>query len=66
MSADIERLPAFEATASSWIHLVGVGIDIFGVLILAGIIWSTYLCVHWRQETEHYDQYKIRIGRTWL
>ena len=67
MSADIERLPAFETTASGWIHLVGVCIEIFGVfIIVAGIVWSTHLCVHWRSETQHYDQYKIRIGRSLL
>ena len=67
MSTDIERLAPFEASASSWIHLVGVCIEIFGVfIILAGIVWSTYLCVHWRTETQHYDQYKIRIGRSLL
>jgi uncharacterized membrane protein len=67
MSADIERLPAFETTASSWIHLVGICIEIFGVfIIVAGIVWSTYLCVHWRTEAQHYDQYKIRIGRSLL
>jgi len=61
------RLPAFESTTSSWIHLVGVGIEIFGVfVIVAGIIWSTYLCVHWRASTNPYDQYKIRIGRSLL
>lgn len=67
MSADIERLPAFEATASSWIHLVGVCIEIFGVfIIVAGIVWSTYLCVHRRADTQRYDEYKIRIGRSLL
>ena len=60
-------LPPFEAGASNWIHLVGVCIEIFGVfIILAGIVWSTYLCVHRRTETHHYDQYKIRIGRSLL
>jgi uncharacterized membrane protein len=67
MSTDIERLPPFETSASSWIHLVGVCIEVFGVfIIVAGIVWSTYLCVHWRSETQHYDQYKIRIGRSLL
>ncbi len=67
MSADIERLPAYEATASSWIHLVGVCIEIFGVfIIVAGIVWSTYLCVHWPTETQHDNRYKIRIGRSLL
>jgi len=67
MSIDIERLPAFEAATSQWIHLVGICIEIFGVfIIVAGIIWSTYLYVHRRVEARHYDQYKIRIGRSLL
>ncbi len=67
MDANIARLPAFESTASSWIHLVGVGIEIFGVfVIVAGIIWSTCLCIHWRTSTHPYDEYKIRIGRSLL
>ena len=67
MSADIERLPAFEATANSWIHLVGVCIEIFGVfIIVAGIVWSTYLCVYWHSQARRYDEYKIRIGRSLL
>ena len=67
MDTNIARLPAFESTTSSWIHLVGVGIEIFGVfVIVAGIIWSTYLCVHWRASANPYDEYKIRIGRSLL
>jgi len=67
MSTEVERLPAFETTASHWIHLVGVCIEIFGVfIIVAGIIWSTYRYVHRRTVVPHYDQYKIRIGRSLL
>jgi uncharacterized membrane protein len=67
MDANIARLPAFESTTSSWIHLVGVGIEIFGVfVIVAGIIWSTFLCIHWRASANPYDEYKIRIGRSLL
>ena len=67
MSTDLERLPGFEATASNWIHLVGICIEIFGVfIIVAGIVWSTYLCVRQRPDARHYDQYKIRIGRSLL
>jgi len=67
MGVEIERLPAFEAAASQWIHLVGICIEIFGVfIIVAGIIWSTYLYVHRRTEAWHYDQYKIHIGRSLL
>jgi uncharacterized membrane protein len=67
MDANIARLPAFEATASSWIHVVGVCIEIFGVfIIVAGIVWSTYLCLNWRAAARPYDEYKIRIGRSLL
>ena len=59
-------LSAFEAAASHWIRLVGTCIEIFGVFILvAGIAWSTYSYVGWRT-AHHYDQYRIRIGRSLL
>ena len=68
MSTSMERMSSgFEATASDWIHLVGICIEIFGVfIIVAGIIWSTYLFLRRRVEALHYDQYKIRIGRSLL
>jgi uncharacterized membrane protein len=67
MNTDIERRPPFEASATSWIRLVGGCIEVFGVfIIVAGIVWSTCLSVHWRTETQHYDRYKIRIGRSLL
>jgi uncharacterized membrane protein len=63
----MERISVFEATASHWIHLVGICIEIFGVfIIVAGIIWSTYLVLRRSLEAPHYDQYKIRIGRSLL
>ena len=64
---DIELLPAFEVAVSHWIRLAGTCIEIFGVFIIVwGIIWSTFLSVHRRVERSHYDQYKIRIGRSLL
>jgi uncharacterized membrane protein len=63
----MERISAFEATASDWIHLVGICIEIFGVsIIVAGIIWSTYLLLRRSLEAPLYDHYKIRIGRSLL
>jgi uncharacterized membrane protein len=63
----MERMSDFEATASHWIHLVGICIEIFGVfIIVAGITWSTSLYLRRRLEVPHYDQYKIRIGRSLL
>lgn len=62
-----EHLLALEATISHWIRLVGTCIEVFGVfIIVAGIIWSTYLFVSRRTEEQYYDQYKIRIGRSLL
>ncbi len=61
MVTDIEHLSAFEANASNWIHLVGVCIEFFGVfIIVAGIAWSTYLCVNWRRETGRYGSENCR------
>jgi uncharacterized membrane protein len=57
----------FEPTVSNVIHLVGVCIEIFGVfIIVAGIVWSSFLLAHRGQIERHYDQYKIRIGRSLL
>ena len=58
---------SFEPTVSNLIHLVGVCIEIFGVfIIVAGIVWSTVLFAGRRNIERHYDQYKIRIGRSLL
>ena len=67
MNSNIERLFALENDISQWIRLVGTCIEIFGVfIIVAGIVWSTYLYVSRRAEERYYDQYKIRIGRSLL
>jgi len=64
MSAD---LPNLEATANSWIHIIGTLIEILGVsIIVAGIIWSTFVCLNRHLGTQLYDQYKISIGRSLL
>ena len=40
---------AVEVTIGHWIRFVGGGIEIFGVLVIVlGIIWSTYLFLHRR------------------
>src|SRR5450755_2135557 len=67
MDINVESLSAFEAAVSHSIRLVGTCIKIFGVfIIVAGIIWSTYLSARRRVDERHYDQYKIRIGRSLL
>ena len=67
MSTSIENLFALETDVSHWIRLVGTCIETFGVfIIVAGIVWSTYVYVARRREERYYDQYKIRIGRSLL
>ena len=60
-------LSAFESVVSHWIRFVGNCIESFGVLIIVvGIIWSTYLFVVRRTHLWDYDRYKIHIGKSLL
>jgi uncharacterized membrane protein len=66
MNSATDHAPTFETAASQWIHLVGVGIEIFGVLIIVmGIIWSARY-IFGRNVASRYDIYKISIGRSLL
>ena len=57
---------SFETATSQWIHLVGVGIEIFGiVIIVAGIIWSSRY-IYRQGIVSRYDSYKISIGKSLL
>ncbi len=58
---------SLEAVVSRWIGLIGIGIEIFGALVIVtGLVWSTWLFVRERMNERHYDAYKIRIGRSLL
>jgi uncharacterized membrane protein len=58
---------ALEVTIGHWIRVVGGVIEIFGVLVIVlGIMWSTYLFMYRRDAGLHYEAYKIRIGRSLL
>jgi uncharacterized membrane protein len=57
---------SFETVSSQWIHLIGVGIEIFGIfIIVAGIIWSSRY-IYGRRIVSRYDSYKISIGKSLL
>jgi uncharacterized membrane protein len=61
------NLSTLEAAVGHWVRSIGVGIDVFGVLIIVvGIAWSTYRFLQRRMEESYYDAYKIRIGRSLL
>lgn len=56
-----------ETAISHWLKLVGVGIEILAaIVIVVGLAWSTYLFLRRQMAEEHYDTYKIRIGRSLL
>jgi uncharacterized membrane protein len=56
-----------EAVIGHWIRIIGIGIDMFGVVIIVvGIAWATSRFLRQHLEEQHYDRYKIRIGRSLL
>jgi len=56
-----------ETTVSRILHAVGSMIEIFGVLVIViGIVWSTYLFVSRPAAEPYYEAFKIRIGRALL
>ncbi len=58
---------SLEALIENWIGAIGLGIDVVGVVIIvAGIIWSTFYFLFQPKEEQHYDSYKGRIGRSLL
>ncbi len=60
-------LIALEKLVSHWLHVVGNGIEVFGVFVIViGIGWSTYLYLKRRTSVQVYNAYKIRIGRSLL
>jgi len=61
------NLPAIEQAITYWIRLVGIGIEVFGVLIIVvGIAYATVGFVRDRFSEHRYDAYRIRIGRSLL
>jgi Protein of unknown function (DUF1622) len=67
---DMDEPTAFkglESLTDYTIRVVGSGIEIFGVLIIVtGIVWSTYLHLRRPMPGESTEIYKIRIGRSLL
>lgn len=56
-----------EEVIGYWVRIIGIGIDVFGVLIIVvGITWSTYRFLQRHMEEQHFDRYKIRVGRSLL
>jgi len=67
MDEPVMDLTGLETVIGHWIRIIGIGIDIFGVLIIvAGIAWSTSRFLRQHMEEQHYDRFKIRIGRSLL
>jgi uncharacterized membrane protein len=58
---------SLEMAVGHWLKLVGLGIEILAAMVIViGLAWSTCLFLRRRMPEEHYDTYKIRIGRSLL
>ena len=58
---------SLEAAIENWIGAIGLAIDVVGVVIIvAGIVWSTFSFLLQRMEEQLYDSYKGRLGRSLL
>jgi uncharacterized membrane protein len=58
---------SLEASIENWIGAIGLGIDVFGVVIIVvGVVWSTFYFLFRRREGQLYDSYKGHIGRSLL
>jgi uncharacterized membrane protein len=67
MDEPFTTVRGLEAVIGDWIRLIGIGIDVFGVLlIVAGIAWSTSRFLRQHMNEQHYESYKVRIGRSLL
>jgi uncharacterized membrane protein len=67
MHGEAQAMLDLEASIGVYIRIIGVGIDIFGVVIIvAGLAWATALFLQRRMGEPHYDSFKTRIGRSLL
>jgi uncharacterized membrane protein len=67
MQTTADELVTLEGAVDHWIRMLGVGIDVFGVLIIVfGIAWSTrgFFLVYTGTLGSRYDQYRVQIGRS--
>ena len=56
-----------EEAVGHWLRVVGLGIEILAALVIVGgLVWSTYIFLRRRMAEQHYETYKIRIGRSLL
>jgi uncharacterized membrane protein len=59
--------PGLETMISHWVKMVGVGIEVFAAMVIViGLTWSIWLFLRRQMAEEHYDAFKIRIGRSLL
>jgi uncharacterized membrane protein len=62
-----DTMAPLEAYVSHAIGLIGLGIEVFGaVVILSGLAWSTGAFLRNRMAEQRYEAYKLRIGRSLL
>jgi uncharacterized membrane protein len=65
-TATADLLPV-EDIINHWIRIIGVGVDVFGVLVIVlGIVWSSRVLFDRAPVGTGYDRYRVQIGRTLL
>jgi uncharacterized membrane protein len=61
------ELVSLETIIDHWIRIIGVGVDVFGVLVIVlGIAWSSRIFFCKGPWEKRYDQYRVQIGRSLL
>ena len=57
--------PRLEEVVARTLNAVGLAIEVFAALVIVGgLAWSSYIYLRHRMAENHYDAYKIRIGRS--
>jgi uncharacterized membrane protein len=60
-------IAGFEETVGYGPRVVGLGIEVLAALVIVGGLgWATYAYFRQRMAERHYQDYKIRIGRSLL
>ncbi len=62
-----ESIAGYEQAVGHGLRMVGLGIEIMAAfVIVGGLGWATFQYLRHRASEQHYEAYKIRIGRSLL
>lgn len=67
MLEGLAGLASFEETVVYGLRVVGLGIEVLAALVIVGGLgWATFAYARQQMAERHYQDYKIRIGRSLL